>query len=46
VLSLGFNGDVDGVVGRAAVDGECVRGELGLRNGDVRGLLNESGEGL
>jgi hypothetical protein len=40
-----FSGELPGVEGRAA-DGEWVRGELGRRKGEVRGLLNESGEGL
>lgn len=42
---LGFNGELVGVEG-FAVDGECVKGELGRRKGDARGLLKESGEGL
>lgn len=45
VLGVGLRGELFGVEGRT-VDGECVRGEFGLRKGDARGLLNESGEGL
>lgn len=58
VISFGFNGElvgvascvalrgeVLGVVGRR-VEGECVSGVLGRRNGEVRELLKESGDGL
>lgn len=45
VPGVGFSGEVVGVDGRTA-EGECVSGEFGRRKGDVRGLLNESGEGL
>lgn len=44
-VSLGFRGELFGVEGRR-VDGEASRIEPGLRNGDWRGLLKESGEGL
>ena len=44
-VSLGFSGELFGVEGRR-VDGEASRIEPGLRNGDWRGLLKESGEGL
>jgi len=45
VVSLGFKGELFGVDGRR-VDGEASLIEPGLRNGDWRGLLKESGEGL
>lgn len=48
VSGVGFSGELLGVVGRAVegeFPGDCVR-VLGRRNGEVRGLLNESGEGL
>jgi hypothetical protein len=44
VVSLGFSGELFGVAGRT-VDGEWLI-ELGRRNGEVRGLLKESGDGL
>lgn len=44
-VPVGFSGELVGVEGRT-VDGEWVSGELGRRKGEVRGLLNESGEGL
>ena len=44
VVSRGFNGELVGVEGRS-VDGERSI-ELGRRNGDVRGLLKDSGDGL
>ena len=44
-VSLGFKGELFGVDGRR-VDGEASLIEPGLRNGDWRGLLKESGEGL
>lgn len=45
VSCVGLRGELLGVVGRR-VEGECVSGVLGRRNGDVRGLLKESGDGL
>jgi len=42
---VGFSGEFDGVEGRT-VEGDWARGDAGRRNGDVRGLLKESGEGL
>jgi len=44
-VSFGFSGELLGVKGRT-VDGEPSRMEPGLRKGDWRGLLKESGEGL
>jgi hypothetical protein len=44
-VSFGFSGELFGVDGRT-VDGEPSRMEPGLRKGDWRGLLKESGEGL
>ena len=44
-VSFGFRGELLGVKGRT-VDGELSRMEPGLRKGDWRGLLKESGEGL
>jgi hypothetical protein len=44
-VSFGFNGELLGVEGRT-VDGEFSRIDPGLRKGDWRGLLKESGEGL
>lgn len=44
-VSLGLRGELFGVKGRT-VDGEFSLMEPGLRKGDWRGLLNESGEGL
>ena len=44
-VSFGFSGEAPGVEGRT-VEGECVKGELGRRKGEVRGLLKDSGEGL
>lgn len=44
-MSLGLRGELFGVRGRT-VDGEFSLIELGLRKGDWRGLLKESGEGL
>lgn len=44
-VSFGFSGELFGVDGRT-VDGEASRMEPGLRKGDWRGLLKESGEGL
>lgn len=41
----GLRGELVGVVART-VDGDGARGELGRRNGDVRGLLKERGDGL
>ena len=46
VAGVCLGGELLGVVGRTVVEGECVRGELALRKGDVRGLLKESGDGL
>jgi hypothetical protein len=46
VLSFGFSGELLGVKGRTVVDGEASRIDPGLRNGDWRGLLEKSGEGL
>jgi hypothetical protein len=45
-VDVGFRGEVDGVDGFTVVEGECVRGGVGRRKGDVRGLLKERGEGL
>lgn len=42
---VALRGEVLGVVGRR-VEGECVSGVLGRRNGEVRGLLKDSGDGL
>ena len=42
---VGLSGELVGVEGRT-VDGEWVRGELGRRKGDARGLLKDSGDGL
>lgn len=44
-LPEGFRGELVGVEGRR-VEGECASGELGRRNGEVRELLKDSGEGL
>jgi hypothetical protein len=44
-VSVGFRGEEPGVAGRS-VEGEGASGEAGRLNGDVRGLLNESGDGL
>jgi hypothetical protein len=44
-VSFGFSGELLGVKGRT-VDGELSRMEPGLRKGDWRGLLKESGDGL
>jgi hypothetical protein len=44
-VSFGFSGELLGVEGRT-VDGEASRMDPGLRKGDWRGLLKESGEGL
>jgi hypothetical protein len=44
-VSLGFSGELLGVRGRT-VEGEPSRMDPGLRKGDWRGLLKESGEGL
>jgi hypothetical protein len=44
-VSFGFSGELLGVEGRT-VDGEFSRMDPGLRKGDWRGLLKESGEGL
>ena len=44
-VSLGFSGELLGVDGRT-VEGEPSRMEPGLRKGDWRGLLKESGDGL
>ena len=41
-----MSGELVGVVDGLTVEGECVRGVVGRRNGDVRGLLKDSGEGL
>lgn len=41
-----LGGELFGVDGFTVVEGECVRGELARRKGEVRGLLKESGEGL
>lgn len=41
----GLRGELVGVVART-VDGDDARGDLGRRNGDVRGLLKERGDGL
>jgi hypothetical protein len=45
VVAEAFRGEVVGVDGLAA-EGEWVSGVLGRRNGEVRGLLKDSGEGL
>jgi hypothetical protein len=44
-VSFGFSGELFGVEGRN-VDGDASLIEPGLRKGDWRGLLKESGEGL
>ncbi len=44
-VSFGLRGELLGVDGRR-VDGELSLMEPGLRKGDWRGLLKESGEGL
>lgn len=45
VAPEGFSGELVGVDGLAA-EGECASGVLGRRNGEVRGLLKDSGDGL